>query len=147
MTTEPVAAADTAEEELAVPEVQVPFHGRTILARMPSPEQLLVWDRTVRQLTEAPPDETWTGSRVMKSLDRLRRIVDSILPQKSDVEWLDDQFLDGTLTFRDMAPFITDVVNAFADAAEEANATSNRAARRAADKKPAKKAARKKATA
>ena len=141
MTTEQ-AAAPADDEEITVPEVEVQFMGRTIWTHMPSPEQLLVWDRTVRNLTEAPPDETWTGSQVMKSLDRLRRIVDTILVNKADVEWMDDQFLDGTLTFKGLAPFIALVVDAFADAAEEANATSNRAARRA---KPAKKATRKKA--
>ena len=139
-------AAPVAEEEVTIPEVEVQFEGRTIWARMPTPEQLLVWERTVKNLTEAPPDLTWTGSQVMKSLDRLRRIVDTILVNRADVEWLDDQFLDGTLTFKSLAPFIAKVVDAFADAAEQANATSNRAARRAADKKPAKKAAKRKAS-
>ena len=140
-------AAPVAEEEVTIPEVEVQFQGRSIWARMPSPEQLLVWDRTVRNLTDAPVDESWTGSQVMRALDRLRRIVDTILVNKADVEWMDDQFLDGKLTFRGLAPFIAKVVDAFADAAEQANATSNRAAKRAAAKKPAKKAARKKATA
>lgn len=139
-------AAELAEEEVKVPEVEVQFMGRGIWTHMPTPEQLLVWDRTVKSLTEAPPDETWTGSQVMRSLDRLRRIVDTILVNKADVEWMDDQFLDGTLTFKGLAPFIALVVDGFADAAEEANATSNRAARRAKKASPAKKAARKKAT-
>lgn len=142
MTTEQ-ASAPADDEEITTPEVEVQFQGRGIWTRMPTPEQLLVWDRTVRNLTEAPPDESWTGSQVMKSLDRLRRIVDTILVNKIDIEWLDDQFLDGTLTFKGLAPFIALVVDGFADAAEQANATSNRAARRAA--KPAKKATRKKA--
>lgn len=140
-------AAPEADEEVTIPEVEVQFEGRSIWTRMPSPEQLLVWDRTVRNLTEAPPDESWTGSQVMRSLDRLRRIVDTILVNRADVDWLDDQFLDGKLTFKSLAPFIAKVVDAFADAAEQANATSNRAAKRAAKKAPAKKAARKKATA
>ena len=144
MTTEQVAPA-AEDEEVANPEVEVQFMGRAIWTHMPTPEQLLVWDRTVRNLTEAPPDETWTGSQVMKSLDRLRRIVDTILVNKADVEWMDDQFLDGTLTFKGLAPFIALVVDAFADAAEQANATSNRAAKRAAKKAAPKKAARKKA--
>jgi hypothetical protein len=55
------------------------------------------------------------------------------------VDWLDDQFLEGTVTFRDLAPFITDVTDAFAEAAE---AEGNRETRRTAAK-PAKKAVRK----
>jgi hypothetical protein len=143
MTTEQ-AAAPAADEEVTIPEVEITFQGRSIWTRMPTPEQLLVWDRTVRSLTEAPPDASWTGSQVMKSLDRLRRIVDTILVNRADVEWLDDEFLDGKLTFKDLAPMIALVVDGFADAAEQANATSNRAAKRAAAKP--KKAARKKAT-
>lgn len=142
MTTE--QAAPAADEEVTIPEVEVQFQGRDIWTHMPTPEQLLVWDRTVRSLTEAPPNASWTGSQVMRALDRLRRIVDTILVNKADIEWLDDQFLDGKLTFKSLAPFIAQVVDAFADAAEEANATSNRAAKRAAKKAPAKKAARKK---
>lgn len=142
MTTEQAATAD----ETTIPEVEVQFSGRSIWVNMPTPEQLLVWDRTVRNLTDAPPDESWTGSQVMKSLDRLRRIVDSIMVNRADIEWLDDQFLDKALTFKDLAPFITLVVDGFADAAEKANSTSNRAAKRATEK-TAKKAARKKATA
>lgn len=133
-------AAATADEEVTIPEVAVQFEGREIWTRMPSPEQLLVWDRTVKRLTGAPPDESWTGSQVMASLDRLRRIVDTILVNRADVDWLDDQFLDGALTFKSLAPFITQVVDAFADAAEEG--APNREAKRAAKKAP-KKAARK----
>lgn len=145
MTTEQ-AAATADDEEITTPEVEVQFQGRGIWTRMPTPEQLLVWDRTVRNLTEAPPDASWTSSQVMKALDRLRRIVDTILVNRADIDWLDDQFLDGKLRFKDLAPFIALVVDAFADAAEEANATSNRAAKRAAKKAPPKKAARKKAS-
>ncbi len=130
MTTEEAAPA---AEEAEMPEVPVTFSGREIFCHMPTPEQLLVWDRTVRNLTEAPPDESWTGSQVMVN--------------RADIEWLDDQFLDRKLTFKDLAPLITLVVDAFADAAEQANATSNRESRRAtAAKKTPKKATRKKAS-
>jgi hypothetical protein len=124
-------------------ELPVQLMGREIFCRMPSPEQLLVWQRTVKRLTEAPIDASWTGSEVMSALERLRKIIDTLMVNRADVDWLDDQFLEETVTFKELAPFITDVTEAFAKAAEE---EGNRADRRAATKTPAKKAARKKAS-
>lgn len=143
MTEQEATVAEVAEET-PIPELEVPLGDRKIWVRMPSPEQILVWQRTVDNLTKAPVDTSWTGSQVMKTLDRLRRILDSIIVNRADVEWLDDEFLDGRLTFKDMAPYLTRVIDAFADAMEaETLQPANRAAKRAAKKAPAKKAARK----
>ena len=141
--TEQVAAE--AAEEVTVPDLPVMFMGREIWVRMPKPEQLLVWQRTVDRLTQAPVDASWSGSEVMAALERLRKIVDTIMVNRADITWLDDQFLEGTVDFKQLTPFITQAVQAFADAAE---AEGNRETRSAAAKKatPAKKAARKKAT-
>lgn len=99
-------------------EVPVTLAGREIYCRMPSPEQLLVWQRTVRRLTDSPVDASWTGSEVMAALDRLRTIIDSLI-SRADVDWLDDQFLVEKVTFKDLAPFITEVAEAFAKKSEE----------------------------
>lgn len=140
MTTEQEAAATAAEEDQRV-ELPVMFQGREIFARMPSPEQLIVWQRTIKRLEGAPMDASWTGSEVMAALERLRKIVDSIIVNRADVDWLDDQFLDEAVTFVTLAPFITDTVTAFQ---EYAAANGNREERRTPAKKtPAKKAARK----
>lgn len=114
---------------------------REIYARMPSPEQLLVWQRTVDRLTKAPVDASWTGSEVMNALERLRKIVDSIIVNRADVDWMDDRFLDGTLDFKGLAPFIADTTTTFAEYADAQ--FSNREERRAVKKTPAKKATRK----
>lgn len=127
------------QEDVVVPEVPVMFHGREIYARMPRPEQLLVWQRVLKTLTDAPPGTSWTGSEVMSALERLRRIVDSLIVNKADITWIDDQFLDGELVFQDLAPFLTDVTAKFNELAQEE--APNREAKRAV-----KKAARKKAT-
>jgi hypothetical protein len=77
----------------------------------------------------------------MKSLERLRKIVDTMMVNQADIEWMDDQFLDKKLTFQSLAPFVTSVAQAFQDYAAT---NGNREERRAAAKKtPAKKAARK----
>lgn len=143
MTTEHVAP-DGAEEETAPVELPVMLLDREIFTRMPTPEQLLVWQRTVDRLTQAPVNASWTGSEVMNALERLRKIVDSLMVNRADRDWLDDQFLEGTLDFKGLAPFITDVTTAFQEyAAANLAANGTRAEKRAAAK-PAKKAARKK---
>lgn len=133
------AQADQATEPDAVPELPITFEGREMWVRMPSPEQLLVWRRTLTHLGQTAESD-WTGESVMAALERLRKIVDSTLVNKADVTWLDDGFLDGTLSFRKITPIITLTVDAFADAA---GAADNRETKRAAKKTPAKKARRK----
>jgi len=141
MTTEQEPAADVAELPVELP---ITLLDREIYVRMPSPEQLLVWQRTVNRLTEAPVNASWTGSEVMNALERLRKIVDSIMVNRIDVDWLDDQFLAKTVDFRRLAPFITDVTTAFQEYAEaQTQANGTRAEKRAAKKTPAKKATRK----
>lgn len=127
--TEPTEAPD-------MPEREIDFLDRKIWVRLPRPEQLLVWKRTLTQL-QGVKDNDWTGETVMIALERLRKIVDSILVNKADVAWIDDCFLEGTLTFQELTPIVTLTVQAF-------EADGNRQDRRAAKKAtPAKKAARK----
>jgi hypothetical protein len=121
------------------PEQEIEFAGRKLWVRMPSPEQLLVWKRTLRQLQSAEVQD-WNGEQVMKALERTRNIIDSLLVHDTDKEWLDDEFLAGTIGLRDTAQIINGTVDAFTLAAQE---EGNRADRRAAKKAPAKKAARK----
>lgn len=128
-------------QAIAALELPVMFRDREIFVRYPKPEQILVWQRTVDRLTKSAPDTSWTGSELMAALDRCRKIVDSLLVNRADIDWMDSEFLEGTLEFRDLAPFIGQVVQAFADAANEA--APNRAAKRAAKKASPKKAARK----
>lgn len=121
----------------AMPEVEVQFRGRAVWVRMPRPEALLIWQRTLTKL-ESGPAGGWTGSTVMVALERLRKIIDSILVNEVDKTWIDDEFLDGTMVFQDLVPLVNLAVEKFAELSEQA--TPNRAARRA---KPAKKARRK----
>jgi 1-deoxy-D-xylulose 5-phosphate reductoisomerase len=134
----------TDQEEAAETALELPvmLAGREVYVRMPEPEQLLVWQRTVHRLTEAPVDASWTGSQVMTALERLRKIVDNLFANVADRDWLDELFLDKKIRFQDLAPFITDVTTAFQ---KYADAQGNRETRRATKKAPAKKAARKKA--
>lgn len=126
------------------PELPIEFKGRQLWVRMPSPEQLLVWKRTLKQLQEAQVND-WNAEQVMIALERTRKIIDSVLVNKADVVWLDDEMLEGNLKLIDTAEVIQKTVDAYADAAERERAENGtRAERRAATaKKPGKKAARK----
>jgi hypothetical protein len=131
-----------AAEAAVMPEQEIEFAGRTLWVKMPSPEQLLVWKRTLRKLQGAEV-EGWNGEQVMAALERTRSIIDSVLAHDVDKDWLDDEMLAGRVGLKDTAQIIQGTVEAFAAAAE---AEGNRETRRAAAKKaPAKKAARKKA--
>lgn len=130
---------DVAEAEQM--QIEVPLAGRAIAVTHPTPEQLLVWQRTLKRLG-GMENETWDGEQTMAALERLRKIIDSIIVHPADVDWLDDQFLAGAVDFRMLAPWITDVIEAFEKHAAE---DGNRQQRRAVAK-PAKKATRRKAS-
>jgi hypothetical protein len=124
------------------PELEIEHAGRKFWVRMPSPEQLLVWKRTLRQLQGAEI-AGWNAEQVMVALERTRKIIDSVLIHSADVTWLDDEMLAGNIDLMGTAEIIQKTVEAFVDAAEtEGNRETRRAAKKAA---PAKKAARKKA--
>lgn len=126
-----------------VPELPLDFRGREIFVKMPSPEQLLVWKRTLNQLQGAEVDG-WNGAQVMRALERTRLIIDSVLANQVDKEWLDDEMLAGNVGLMETAQIINQTVEVFSDAAE---AEGNRETRRAVAKKtPAKKAALKTTT-
>jgi hypothetical protein len=126
-------------DTVAAPELPITFKGREIWVHMPTPEQLLVWKRTLVRLQGAQV-EGWNGEQVMRALERTRMIIDSVMVNDVDKEWLDDEMLAGTIGLMDTAQIITMTAEAYADAAE---AESNRETRRATVKTPAKKAARK----
>jgi hypothetical protein len=125
------------------PELEIEFRGRRMWARLPKPEQILVWKRTLRQLQDADV-EGWNAEQVMTALERTRRIIDSVLVNSEDVTWLDDEMLDGRVDLKGTSEIINRTVEAYAEAAEREKAENGtRAERRAAKKTTGKKAARK----
>jgi hypothetical protein len=121
-------------------QIEVPLAGREITVTHPTPEQLLVWQRTLKRLGNLET-ATWTGEETMAALERLRKIIDSIIVHRADIDWLDDAFLEQTVGFRELAPWITQVIDAFE---QHASQSGTRAERRAAAKP--KKATRRKAS-
>lgn len=80
-------------EQIQSPEQEsrvIPFMGRDFNAILPEPEQILVWKRTVERLKSHKG--TWTGEQALSALDRIRKVIDSVL-SPADVEFIDDQML------------------------------------------------------
>jgi hypothetical protein len=125
MTDQPATAGDAAIE------LPIDFLGREMYVHMPSPEQLLVWRRVLTRLQQVETAEL-TGMEVLNALERFRLIIDSLLANHKDVDFIDDEMLAGRVGIKELAPLITKAVEAFQTNAE---ATGNRATRRAAAKK------------
>lgn len=122
---------------------EVEYLGRTWTAVMPAPEQLLVWQRTLTRLS-GETMEGWDGARVLQALDRLRKIVDSVLSPQ-DVDYLDDQMLMGDFKLEQAHGLMMEVIKAF----KVNNREDRRAAAKpapAARRAPAKKATARKRT-
>lgn len=129
--------APEAPEGLEMPVLPITFRGREMHVTMPTPSQLAVWRRILQRLQNTE-ESSWTADAVVDSLAKLHRIVETILVEQADKNWLEDELLDGTLDFPGLAPIITQATEAFQKAAAE---NGNREERRAATKTPAKKAA------
>jgi hypothetical protein len=127
---------------LLVPELEIQFMGRGLWVRMLTPEQILVWKRTLNQLQDADI-QGWNAEQVMAALERTRKIIDSVLVHSADSNWLDDQMLERKIDLAGTAQIINLTVSAFAEAAEAERAESGTRPERRAAKKATKKAARK----
>lgn len=115
------------ENPAAELELPIEFQGRELYVHMPTPEQLLVWRRVLQRLQRVETAEL-TGIEVLNALERFRLIIDSLVANPKDIDWLDDEMLAGRLGIKELAPLITLSVEAFQRNADE---TSNRATRRA----------------
>jgi len=134
---------ETAEAEAMTAEV--PFKGRTLHMSMPTPEQILVWRRTVKRFEGMDASQISTAAEALDAVDRCMRIVTSLFALPKDVDWLEDELLEKTVTFGDIIVLFGDTVESFGAMAREASGEDdNRESRRAAAKKaPAKKVTRK----
>lgn len=134
--------APEAPEAVEMPVLPITFRERELYVTMPTPSQLAVWRRILVRLQNTP-ESSWTADSVVDALAKLHTIVDTILVEQTDKNWLEDELLNGRLDFPGLAPIITMATEAFQEAAAK---EGNREDRRAAKKTPAKKAALKPAT-
>jgi hypothetical protein len=121
------------------PERQIVFRGREMWVRPPKAEQILVLQRTMRQLQQVNGQD-WTGHQVLAAAERLRKIVDAVIVHRTDIDFLDDLMLEGELDIQESVEIVKMTIDVFAE-------DGNREQRRATAKKaPARKAARRKAS-
>lgn len=105
---------------------------RKMTVRMPGPEQLAVWQRTARRMAGVDP-QALTSEEAMKLLDRGLRVIQSVLVDAADRDWLEDQLLDGNTTLEEAAKIVTLAMDAFNDNGKAAPKTGPvKKARRAA---------------
>jgi hypothetical protein len=122
--------------DVKYPVETITFKGREIQVRLPSPEQLLVWRRTMRSLQAANPED-WSSDEVLDALERTRRIVDSLL-DKETIRWIDDEMLSRNIGLQDLSEIILEATRVFGK-----HETPGKKPAKTAAKKPAKKATRK----
>ena len=123
----------TEQEDQGQPMVEeIEIQGRTLRIRAPKPEQVLIWQRTMRHLESANLSD-WSGEQVLAALERARMIIDSLLDDPADISWLDDEMLAGRVSLREASEIIIEAMKRM---------TGNRTQRRAAAKKaPARRKA------
>jgi hypothetical protein len=126
---------------------EVNFRGHKFTAYAPQPEQILVWQRTLDRLSQANT-ATWKGKDALAALDRIRKILDSLLSPE-DIDWLDDQMLQRDpetrmprFTLENAHELMMEIINAFRANNREERREAERAAKKTAParrKAPAKK--------
>lgn len=126
----------TTDEKTPAKAPTITFKGRKIEVRSPGAAQAMMWSRVERQFrrladrSEAGEDIAMPEFRT--ALDRLARMVESMLASQEDKDWLEDEILDGSVVDKDLLDMFTKIGETLKAAAPAAN----RAARRV---KPGKK--------
>lgn len=110
----------------------VPFKGRTIMVKLPTPEQLTMYRRLSRQfqdMARTGAAEHMELDEALRQLDRATRLVQSVMADADDREWLEDMLLEGNVKMEECSTLLREAFTALNKAHEE-QATPNRAARR-----------------
>lgn len=111
------------------PEIKsVQFKGRTIVVKCPTEEQIFAWERLLTKM-ESMAKEAATVDTARILLNRCNKIIESVIAEDDDREWLEDGRLDGTITLQESAQIVVDALKAFEK--EVSKEPPNRAARRA----------------
>lgn len=120
-------AAPAAEQVPADERKTIVFQKRTIAVRLPTPDQLVAFRRVFARLESARATEM-DGERALALLERAAKVVDTVIADEVDRDWLDDQRLEGAATTEDIMPIIINAISAYGD--EAPGVAPNRAARR-----------------
>lgn len=127
------------EDDAPVPEAnttaELDFHGRLVTVKMPTSEQLVMYRRLSREFQDLARNgaDKIPMDQALRQLDRAIRLIQSVLADQDDKDWVEEQLLEGNLQLSDCTGLLTDAFARLRVAAEEQAATdSNRAERRSA---------------
>lgn len=105
----------------------VTFLGRKIEVKLPTPEQLIAWDRVLGKLANLDPKAEVSMERAAALLGRLVKVIDAVVMHEEDREWLEDGRMSGTVTSENSSQIVLDAIDLYKAEMPEAD---NRAARR-----------------
>lgn len=110
----------------------VPFHGRDIAIRMPTEEQLVMYQRLSRQFQQVAARKDEVGlDEALTYLDRAVTLLQSIMVDQGDKTWLEDALLLGDIKLMQCRELLVESFRLLA----LANSGDNRETRRAAAKR------------
>lgn len=110
------------------------FKGRTVVVKLPTSEQLAIYRRMSLEFQQLAKDggaEKMELDAALRHLDRATRLIQSILRDDVDRDWIEDMLLDGKVTLEECTGLLTDAFRRLNDRAIEQQDDQNRAARRA----------------
>jgi len=120
---------DGPEQAPPVPEYKsVTVKDRVIEVRKPTEEQLFAWDRILRKL-EQMAKAVETANQARRLMDKCDVIINAVIVNEDDKDWLEDGQLDGTITLEDAGKIVLEALKAYES--EIKGEPANRAARRA----------------
>lgn len=85
--------------------VKVELFKREIEMRMPTQDQLMMWNRTIRK-GERALEESGDATAALNYLGKIRDIVDSLIVSEDDVDWLDELMVAGKLSVEDASKLV-----------------------------------------
>lgn len=106
---EPAAADDVATPDGMVEQTDITWRGRTIRVKLPTIEQMTMYRRLARRFQElgeaanAPGAEPMDMEEATGHYDRAVKLITSILVNRVDLEWLEDEMLEGKVRLPDAA--------------------------------------------
>lgn len=89
----------------------VTFRGRTMKVVQPEPEQLVVWQLTVRRLEGI--ESVTTTEQATTLIGRALRVIQSVLANDVDRDWVEDQILDKKLDLTGAVPIVITALTMF----------------------------------
>lgn len=121
------------EEENSKPEKVTPrtvtLKGRVIEVKRPTDEQLFAWDHVLRRM-EAMGEHIENADQARKLISKCMSIINAVIVNEDDRDWLEDGRLDGSITLSDAGALVLDALKVYEFDIKSTTPKRPRAARR-----------------